>query len=456
MSKNIVVCCDGTGNEVEGNLSNVLKLFRISLKNADQRVYYNPGIGTIGSRDPWSRLKQNTKAVFGLATGYGLDDEILGAYRFLSNNYEEDDNIFLFGFSRGAYTVRALAGFIHMVGLLPVDQLNIANYALSSYKRASEDDDLAIAWNFSTIAGGRRVTIKFIGVWDTVATVIVPRRDRLVPMLQTLPYTRKNPSVQVFRHAMSIDERRRMFRLNRWTSPQPFVANPFDKASIRQEQDIKQVWFAGVHADVGGGCPEVESGLSKFPLDWMIEEAKAYGLRINGAMRNALVRGHPRKGSRNVYVKPDPAGKLHKSLTWQWRLPEWMPKSTKWQEWNPWHLLGYYIPNGEPRKIEDPIHTPIIHQSVRERMTTIPAYKPVNFPTSYKVELSAIARAAANRAATDRFVGSVLPIIDKMKASGTIDPTAIAGELNRGNVRTARDGPWYPHGRQSPEACSSR
>jgi uncharacterized protein (DUF2235 family) len=444
MSKNIVVCCDGTGNEVEGNLSNVLKLFRITQKNADQRVYYTPGIGTIGSRDPWSRLKQNTKAVFGLATGYGLDNDILGAYRFLCDHYEKDDDIFLFGFSRGAYTVRALGGFIHMVGLLPVAQLNIANYALSSYKRASEDDNLSIAWNFSRIAGGRRVTIKFIGVWDTVATVIVPRRDRLIPMLQTLPYTRKNPSVQVFRHAMSIDERRRMFRLNRWTVPQPFVANPFDKAGIPQEQAIKQAWFAGVHADVGGGYPEAQSGLSKFPLDWMIEEAKAHGLKINVAMRNHIVRGHPREGGRNVYVKPDPAGKLHKSLTWQWRPLEWIPKSTKWQEWKRWRLLGCYIPNGEPRKIEDPIQTPIIHESVRERMTTIPAYKPVNFPTSYNVEPSAMAKAAANRAATDRFVATVLPIIDRMKASGTIDAAAIAAQLNERNLRTARDGPWYP------------
>ncbi|WP_319797353.1 DUF2235 domain-containing protein [Nitrobacter sp.] len=103
MSKNIVVCCDGTGNEVEGNLSNVLKLFRITQKNEQQRVYYNPGIGTIGSHDAWMRLKQNTKAVFGLATGYGLDDDILGAYRFIAEQYEKDDSIFLFGFSRGAY-----------------------------------------------------------------------------------------------------------------------------------------------------------------------------------------------------------------------------------------------------------------------------------------------------------------------------------------------------------------
>lgn len=121
MSKNIVVCCDGTGNEVEGNLSNVLKLFRIAQKNAGQRIEYSPGIGTIGSADNWTRLKQDTKSVFELATGYELDDEILGGYRFICEQFETDDEIFLFGFSRGSYTARAIAGFIHMVGLLPPD-----------------------------------------------------------------------------------------------------------------------------------------------------------------------------------------------------------------------------------------------------------------------------------------------------------------------------------------------
>jgi uncharacterized protein (DUF2235 family) len=119
MSKKLVICCDGTGNQVEGNLSNVLKLFRILHKNECQRVYYNPGIGTIGTDDPWTRLTQNTKGVFELATGYGLDAEILGAYRFLAEHYQKDDRVFLFGFSRGAYTIRALAGFIHIIGLLP-------------------------------------------------------------------------------------------------------------------------------------------------------------------------------------------------------------------------------------------------------------------------------------------------------------------------------------------------
>ncbi len=106
MAKNIVVCCDGTGNEIERNLSNVLKLFRIMHKSPEQRVYYSPGIGTIGSSDAWARLRQNVKSVFQLATGHGLDDDILGAYAFICRHYDEDDAIFLFGFSRGAYTVR--------------------------------------------------------------------------------------------------------------------------------------------------------------------------------------------------------------------------------------------------------------------------------------------------------------------------------------------------------------
>ena len=234
MSKNIVICCDGTGNQVEGNLSNVLKLFRIVHKNERQRVYYNPGIGTIGSDDPWTRLTQNAKGVFELATGYGLDAEILGAYRFLAEHYQKDDRVFLFGFSRGAYTVRALAGFIHMIGLLPPDQLNIANYGLSTYKKVGEQADFQLAWHFGQVTGAQPITIDFIGVWDTVASMIVPRWDRGIPIptLQTLPYTRTNSSVKVFRHAKAIDERRRMFRLNRWKDPQNVIANPFDKSPL--------------------------------------------------------------------------------------------------------------------------------------------------------------------------------------------------------------------------------
>jgi uncharacterized protein (DUF2235 family) len=181
VARNIVVCCDGTGNQIERNLSNVLKLFRIAVKSDRQRVYYSAGIGTIGSSDAWARWRQNAKSVFGLATGHGLDADILGAYEFLCRHHEDSDAIFLFGFSRGAYTVRAVAGMVHTIGLLPVDQLNIAGYALRSYKQASDADDLGVAWHFARVSGARAARIRFLGAWDTVASVLVPRRDRLVP-----------------------------------------------------------------------------------------------------------------------------------------------------------------------------------------------------------------------------------------------------------------------------------
>jgi uncharacterized protein (DUF2235 family) len=387
MGKNIVICCDGTGNQVEGNLSNILKLFRILRKSDEQRVYYNPGIGTIGTDDPWLQATQNAKGVFGLATGYGLDAEILGAYRFIAEHYQEDDRVFLFGFSRGAYTVRALAGFIHMAGLLPPDQVNIADYALVSYKRSSEKNDLHLAWDFGNVTGGRQIAIKLIGVWDTVASMIVPRSDRLVPTMQTLPYTFRNPSVEIFRHAMAIDERRRLFRLNRWKEPQDFVAKPFDTEAPKVSQDIKQVWFAGVHSDVGGGYPESESGLSKFPLDWMIEEAVEHGLQIDEDLKSHLVFGKPYLNSKKQYVAPDATAKLHQSMTPAWRTLEWLPKCVKYEEWTPrLKLDGFYIPDAEPRMIENDEVKPCVHQSAVDRKRLVPDYKPVNFPENYDIE----------------------------------------------------------------------
>ncbi|MES0881808.1 T6SS phospholipase effector Tle1-like catalytic domain-containing protein [Roseibium sp. SCP14] len=385
MGKNIVVCCDGTGNQIEINLSNVLKLFRVSRKNEEQRVYYNAGIGTIGSSDAWARYRQNAKAIFELATGYGLDDDILAPYEFICRNYDDGDQIYLFGFSRGAYTARALAGLIHMIGLIPIDQQNIASYALRAYKQASFDGDFTIPWHFSKVSGAKPVRIKFLGVWDTVASVIVPRPDRLIPQLLTLPYTRKNPSVEVFRHAMAIDERRRMFRLNRWEEPQPFVKNPFDKKAEPIAQDIKQVWFSGCHSDIGGGYPEEESGLAKYPLDWMLREAITHGLKVNQAMRNYIVLGRARMGSKVRFTKPDHTADAHDSLTRGWRPLEYLPRSVKWMEWPRRKFAGMYLPLAEPRVIEDPERKPLVHKSAVDRRNETD-YGPDNFPADFEIE----------------------------------------------------------------------
>lgn len=410
MGKNIVICCDGTGNEIGKTISNVLKLYRIIEKSDQQRVFYNPGVGTIGQQNSWQRWKQKAHGVFGLATGEGLDDDVLSAYRFLCETHRPGDKVWLFGFSRGAYTVRVLAAFTHVIGKLPPDQLNLAGYAFSAYKRSSAqsrqeerkaerdpaaavgkvaddgaegfDEPLKAAWHFSRVAGGTPISFEFVGVWDTVASVIVPRRDNLLPDLQMLRYTRTNPSVKVFRHAIAIDERRRMFRLNHWTEPQVYRPNPYQKASEVQ-QDIRQVWFAGVHADIGGGYPEAESALSKFPLHWLVEQAVAKGLRVNRAMLNHLVLGRPRKGSRHSYVAPDPAGPIHDSMTIGWRPFELIPKSVRWKESERHVILGYYLPEAEPRAIPADA---LIHWSVIARTERDPRYKPINLPAKPEVE----------------------------------------------------------------------
>lgn len=411
--KNIVICCDGTGNEISENISNVLKLYRCLRKTSKtephQVAFYDPGVGTLARPDPWKKLRQDAFAIFGLATGYGLDDNVLAAYQFLVHNYEEGDDIYLFGFSRGAYTVRVLAGVIHKIGLISSAQSNLAGSGLTAYKQVSAslekherrlrpslsvdnaESELDVPFSrddqaaqYARILSVRWPTIKFVGVWDTVASVIVPRPDRLyLPSLEQLAYTQENPSVRVFRQAMSIDERRRMFRLQPWDQPQTFMHNRFSRTNNAEPQDSLQVWFAGVHADIGGGYPEKESAISKYPLIWMIEEAVKCGLAVDRRTVNQLAWGIQRKSSPFSYVAPDPTGELHNSMTWAWRPLEWWPKADRYKEWKARaSVLGHYIPDAEPRAIPEGAY---IHQAVLERSNAVTTYRPVNLPNVYQV-----------------------------------------------------------------------
>jgi uncharacterized protein (DUF2235 family) len=408
--RNIIICCDGTGNEISENISNVLKLYRCLRKTEKtqprQLVFYDPGVGTLERPDPWHKLKQDFNAILGLATGYGLDDNVLAAYAFLVHNYQAGDQIYLFGFSRGAYTVRVLAGLIHKIGLISPEQVNLAGSGLIAYKQFSSDEAPKLrakfksaidavaaedtlpqtafdnAAQFARITSTRWPTIRFVGVWDTVASVIVPRADRFYwPSLEELAFTLLNPSVQTFRQAISMDERRCMFRLKKWDDPQTFKHNRFNDAHA-EPQDILQVWFAGVHGDIGGGYPEKESGLSKYPLLWMIDEATKCGLQVNQATVNQLAWGIQRKGSPFSYVVPDVRGDLHTSLRGPWWILEYLPKSAWYKEWPARKAyFGYYIPDAEPRFIPDGA---MIHESVLQRMDAMPSYRPVNLPKHYE------------------------------------------------------------------------
>lgn len=381
MSKSIVICCDGTGNEIKEHQSNVLKFFRILQKDESQIVYYDPGVGTISDSSAWSAFKTRAKGVFGLLTGYGLDQNVLEAYRFIVKNYRDGDKIYLLGFSRGAYTVRVLAGFMNLIGILHAEQDNLCGYALTAYKQASEKDDFKIAWRFHRVLQTTYAPIRFMGCWDTVGSVIIPRRDRFyIPSFETLPYTLSNPSVECFRHAMAIDERRRMFRLVPWKEPQKYKSNPFVDDADATPQDIKQVWFSGVHSDIGGGYPEVESGAAKIVLKWMMDEAAEQGLRFREKLSDLLVLGKNPADSSYDYTAPDATADLHDSMTFAWRIVEYLPKRARRLEWpGRKSFLGVYLPRSEPRLI-DP-HTDV-HPSVAERYAAREDYRPENLPPS--------------------------------------------------------------------------
>ncbi len=311
--RNIVILCDGTGNQINENISNVLKLYRCLRKTPKtkprQLVYYDPGVGTLTQPDAWHKLKQNFNLVLGLATGYGLDDAVLAAYRFLADNWREGDRVYLFGFSRGAYTVRVLAGLIHKIGLITPEQVNLAGSGQVAYKQFStqapengidlrtlgdvggdEDGPQPLgefdnAAQFARITSSRAPVIDFIGVWDTVASVIVPRWDRwfMVFTLEELAFTLQNPSVKTFRQAIAIDERRCMFRLKTMGRSADLPQQSLDGSG----QGHAAGYFAGVvHRRAlrrrrrlsGKG-----SALSKYPLLWMIDEARQKGLNSTRA-----------------------------------------------------------------------------------------------------------------------------------------------------------------------------
>ncbi|MFK8068980.1 MAG: DUF2235 domain-containing protein [Gammaproteobacteria bacterium] len=384
MVRKLIICCDGTGNEINENQSNVLKFYRLLKKDkskVDQITFYDTGVGTISSSDAWSRFKYKAMGIFGLITGYGLDDNVLDAYHFLCHNYRKGDQIYLFGFSRGAYTVRVLAGFINMVGILKIENLNLTNYAFTAYKQAKSKDNYAIAWRVQEVLDTHRATIRFMGCWDTVSSIIIPRADRAyIPSLEKLPFTKENSCVQTFRHAIAIDEKRRMFRVLRWQVGQKFKTNPFQPDEAAVDQDCKQVWFSGVHSDIGGGYAESESSAAKIPLAWMIKEARAHGIEFREEMVKRLVYGNNPANGRN-YATPSSDADLHDSLTGFWKLLEWFPKRKKYNEWEDrkTYLNCFYIPRKEPRYIEPEAS---IDDSVYERTfyANDQPYRPVNLP----------------------------------------------------------------------------
>ncbi|MBT2185393.1 T6SS phospholipase effector Tle1-like catalytic domain-containing protein [Sphingobium nicotianae] len=401
MGKNIVILFDGTSNQITEDRTNILRLYGMLEKSDRQLVYYDPGVGTLGVPDSWGRLWPRIVEFWGLATGWGLDRNVKQAYQFLVDNYErggggaDRDRIYLFGFSRGAYTARVLAGFINAVGLIERRNLNLLDYVYRAYKlvgsrRSSDDDEerpgvgeegTDKARNFAEVRLYERVLrpdrppIRLLGLFDTVASVI--ESGPKGPRLRSHAYTRHNPSVEAVRHAVAIDERRTMFTPQLWPVGAPYWAGPF-KSTDAPAQDVREVWFAGVHGDVGGGYPELESGLCKVPLEWMIEQTGPTGLHYVTRTVNAVVLG---KRADQRYVKPDPLGEPHHTMTGLWPLLEFVPRRRSRLSRRP-ALFGWTLPLFERRVIPEGA---MIHGSVAERIARDGA-SPPNLPADHVVE----------------------------------------------------------------------
>jgi uncharacterized protein (DUF2235 family) len=362
MGKNIVICLDGTGNEYGDRNSNVVKLYSTLIIDRTHQVgYYHPGVGTMGAPTAHNKVTKAWTVLVGLAFGAGLLANVGDAYRYLMNVYEQGDSVFIFGFSRGAYTARALAGLLHMYGLLSPGNEGLIPYIIRMY--AKQTRSAAGMTHTFQVATGFKATfcrpcpLHFVGVWDTVSSV------GWIWDPVKLPYTAQNPDMANGRHAISIDERRCYFQSNVWGSPLP-------------GQNIKQVWFAGVHSDVGGSYPESQSGLSKIALEWMLCEALPFGLLIDPLKADHILGRNPPPPP----VAPDPKAATHNSLTFWWWLLEFLPhtfydpilKKARWR-----------IPLGSRRTIPN---GSVLHETVGEKLGLDPTYRPKNLPAESTVE----------------------------------------------------------------------
>lgn len=364
MAKNIVICCDGTNNEFGDSNTNVVKLYQMLVYDpTTQIVYYHPGLGSIGARAALTKIGRWWTRMLGLAFGYGITANIGDCYQFLMDNFEAEDKLFLFGFSRGAYTARAVGAMLHMFGLLRKGDDVQFPYAARMFKQKLNDHAFDVADEFKTTFS-RVCRPHFVGVWDTVSSV------GWIYDPVSLPFTTTNPDIKIGRHAISIDERRCMYRQNLWGTGKP-------------DQDLQQVWFAGVHSDIGGGYVEAQSGLSKITLQWMLREAKQAGLLVDPRMEALILQGIPIKDNpisdNQVFVRPDLKATLHPSLRWLWWLLELFPKQYQTREDGHW-VKKWRIPLGQRRVIPD---GSCLHISVDQRRKSLPDYKPSNLPENY-------------------------------------------------------------------------
>jgi uncharacterized protein (DUF2235 family) len=372
--RNIVVLSDGTGNSsAKANKTNVWRLFQaLDQREPDQIARYDDGVGTSSNK---------YLAAFGGAFGWGLKRNVIDLYKFICRNWQPGDALYGFGFSRGAFTIRVLMGFIAREGLVPFqseDELH--RHAVAAYRsyrsKAFPAQGKPLVWicrfirdaliglrdwirgypSYETLMQVAQsqhrhdVPIHFLGLWDTVEAYGVPivglKRaiDRWLWPLVFGDFV-LSPKVQQARHALSLDDERTTFH--------PLLWDELAEARAGRAGRIRQVWFSGVHSNVGGGYPEDQ--LSLVSLAWIMDEATKNGLRLDAT------------AVQTVRANQSPFAKLYDSRA---------------------GLSSYY--RYSPRRIEIPIDPagvpilPVIHRSVLVRMTQgTDSYAPFTLPHQF-------------------------------------------------------------------------
>ena len=342
--KRLILCCDGTWNTADQEDNGVpcpTNVVRISCRIAKsdagipQIIYYDQGVGSGNALDRLS----------GGAFGQGLEGNIHDAYRFLIANYEPGDELYLFGFSRGAFTARSIAGMVRKCGVLGREFVQHYRDAIALYRSQHRPTDAA-AVKFRkdcSVRGVEDIKIRLIGVWDTVGALGIPLRGLrwLTRGKHQFHDTELSGVVEHAYHALAIDERRAPFEPTLWMyKPKP-------------GQTIEQKWFCGVHSDVGGGYPE--RGLSDITLDWMIGKAQVAGLKFDSASMQAHA------------LAPDPRAVLHNSKTGPYRLTAGSDRAIGWTIKKP-DASDDAASSGDP--------TQTVHDSVLTRWDHDASYRP--------------------------------------------------------------------------------
>ncbi|KAH7889111.1 hypothetical protein F5I97DRAFT_1804244, partial [Phlebopus sp. FC_14] len=297
-SRNLVVCIDGTSNKFGQNNTNIVKLFAdIDLEDEKQLAYYTSGIGT-GPKTLhfWSRMERAVSDKFDMAIAWNMEEIVKDAYGWLARMYREGDRIFLFGFSRGAYQVRVLAGMIHEVGLIRTPTEKQIGTAYDHYEtiRSGKPKTREIAREFKKTFSWRNLKVHFVGVWDTVSSVGLIRGDVFLSTSSSAAHACH------FRHALALDERRVKFM------PEYFHEVNVGVHERNDQPDIKEVWFAGSHSDV-----YVAFQAGNVSLLWMREEAVGKGLRL--------------KPTDVVWMPDDLDFGTSNSMSRVWKFVEWFP-----------------------------------------------------------------------------------------------------------------------------------